>query len=198
MFISDEEIAFQQHGFIKKKLFKFAILLLIIASLNYGLFIFAKTDIIGKVLGSYQKCFYLLAFISAIYIMWDRDTYLPFLGRTIVPCNFFKDSIPANATKTITININKPNAKVVYWAADSTTNPSIINNYVRAYNDYSNSGVSTSDKNGIVKLLVREPQAYTVPVKGLLQPHVHFRICEGPGSLGSVKTIFLKDQKIVG
>ena len=85
MFISDEEIAFQQHGFIKKKLFKFAILLLIIASLNYGLFIFAKTDVIGKVLGSYQKCFYLLAFISAIKSLsvgaFQPDVLLPFNPR---------------------------------------------------------------------------------------------------------------------
>ncbi len=198
MFISDEQSVFQQHHFVKRKLFKFAILSLIIASLNIGISMIAKVDVLNKIIGSYEKYFYIIAFISALYIMWDRDTYLPFLGRTIIPCNFLKDSIPANATKIITINITKPNTKVLYWAADNTSNPSIINNYINAYNDFSNSGVATSDKNGIVKLAVREPQSYTVPYKGLLQPHVHFRICDGPGTLGRVKTIFLKDQKIVG
>jgi uncharacterized membrane protein YuzA (DUF378 family) len=198
MFISDEQAVFQQHHFIKRKLFKFAILALIIASLNIGISMIVKVDVLNKIIGSYEKYFYIIAFISALYIMWDRDTYLPFLGRTIIPCNFLKDSIPANATKIITINITKPNTKVLYWAADSSTNPSIVNNYINAYNDFSNSGVATSDKNGIIKLAVRDPQSYTVPYKGLLQPHVHFRICDGPGTLGRVKTIFLKDQKIVG
>ena len=198
MFISDEQAVFQQHHFVKRKLFKLAILSLIIASLNIGISMIAKVDVLNKIIGSYEKYFYIIAFISALYIMWDRDTYLPFLGRTIIPCNFLKDSIPANATKIITINITKPNTKVLYWAADNTSNPSVVNNYINAYNDFSNSGVATSDKNGIVKLAVRDPQSYTVPYKGLLQPHVHFRICDGPGTLGRVKTIFLKDQKIVG
>jgi len=200
MFISDENIAFQQHQFFKRKLFKFAMLLLIISSLNYGLFILFKLDIIGKIFSKYQKCFYLLVFVAAIYIMWDRDTYFPFLGRSILPCNILKDSIPSNTNKLITIDIKKPNAKVMFWAAEQSSNSQegLVNDYVTAYGDFTNSGVATSDKYGIVKIAVRSPQSYKVPFKGILEPHVHFRVCDGPGTLGRVKTIFLKDGKIIG
>lgn len=198
MFISDEQVALQQHHFVKRKMFKFAILLLIISSINIGISTITKVDIINKILGSYDKCFYVLSFISALYIMCDRDTYLPFLGRSIIPCSVLKDSIPSGATKIINVDIKKPNTKVLFWAAESLKDSSVINNYIDAYNDFSNSGVATSDANGIVKLSVRDPQSYTVPFKGLLQPHIHFRICDGLGTLGRVKTIFLKDQKIVG
>ena len=198
MFISDEQVALQQHHFIKRKMFKFAILLLIISSINIGISMIADVDILNKILGSYEKYFYILSFVSALYIMWDRDTYLPFLGRTIIPCNILKDSIPSDAIKIISVDIKKPNTKVLFWAAETLKNPSVVNNYIDAYNDFSNSGVATSDINGIVKFSVRDPQSYTVPFKGILQPHIHFRICDGLGTLGRVKTIFLNDQKIVG
>ena len=64
--------------------------------------------------------------------------------------------------------------------------------------DYENAGVATADPTGEAVLKVREPQAYTVPLKGRIEPHIHFRVCGDGGWMGHVKTVFLADGHIEG
>ena len=47
-------------------------------------------------------------------------------------------------------------------------------------------------------LKVREPQAYTVPFKGRLSPHVHYRVCGEAGWMGKINTVFLDKQPVEG
>jgi uncharacterized membrane protein YuzA (DUF378 family) len=100
--------------YIKKMLFKIAMVLLIIGGLNWlsvGTF---NTDLVRAVFGAglISDCIYILVGLAAVTIMCDRDTYLPFLGPTVVPCSVLQDRVPPGATKEVKI-IVKPNAKVI-------------------------------------------------------------------------------------
>jgi hypothetical protein len=59
---------------------------------------------------------------------------------------------------------------------------------------FANAGVTTADSNGFATLRVRHPQPYTVPLKGTLQPHVHYRVCRGGGMMDPVQTTFLSEE----
>jgi hypothetical protein len=48
-----------------------------------------------------------------------------------------------------------------------------------------------ADAAGNVELAVRSPQAYAVPMKGKLNPHVHYRVCRDDGMMERVETTFL-------
>jgi hypothetical protein len=171
-------------------------ILIIAGALNYILIYTSNKNVIESVFQSYTLFVYVLIGAAALYIMFDRDTYLPFLGRTIIPCDIFDNKTPENATTEISFNLNRPNAKVIYWASEPSTDTNKIVDYKEAYGQFLNSGIATSDANGNITLKVRPPQPYRVPIKGVLEPHIHFRICEGLGTLGRVKTIFLSDKRI--
>lgn len=138
----------------------------------------------------YVKYVYLLVGLSALYLLFNRDTYLPFLGKTAFPCGLLKEEIkPEDADTAITIK-TKPNSKVVYWASDTNlTNANL--GPKEAYNNYSNAGIALSDENGKATLEVRKPTRYTVPYNRLLQKHIHYRVCDGRGMLGKVQTVEL-------
>jgi protocatechuate 3,4-dioxygenase beta subunit len=92
-----------------------------------------------------------------------------------------------------------PGSKIFYWAAEPEMEAlKQIQDWKVAYANYENAGVATADQNGQAVLKVRTPQAYTVPFKGRIDPHIHFRICETSGMLGRIKTVFVKDGRVEG
>lgn len=186
--------------YIKKLLFKTAMILLIIGGLNWllvGVFDFNLVyAIFGK--NTVATLIYILVGISAIAIMFDRDTYLPFLGPMVAPCSVLENREPPGATKEIKV-IVKPNVKVIYWAAEpASDNLKNINSWKQAYLNYDNAGVATSNGEGIAILKIREPQGYKVPIKGILQPHVHYRVCGESGWMGKINTSFIHAKSIEG
>jgi hypothetical protein len=94
----------------------------------------------------------------------------------------------------------RPGAKVLYWTSEpNPTAGKEVPTWAVAYGEYDNAGVVEADSSGKAILRFRgPPQAYTVPMKGTLSPHVHFRVSEGNGFLGRVQTIFLKDGSVEG
>jgi len=133
-----------------------------------------------------------------VSIMFNRDTYLPFLGETVLPCTMIPERVPPGATKELRVPA-PPGSKVLYWAAEPAMEElKQIPDWQQAYNKFENAGVATTDSTGVAILKVRNPQPYLVPMKGRLEPHVHFRICDGTGMLGRVKTIFVGDERIEG
>ena len=130
---------------------------------------------------------YILIGLSMLYILFDRNTYLPFLGESVFPCSVLEETIPDGANELVKIKTS-PNVLVVYWAAetDSTTD----RGPQKAYGRYKNSGVVQSDKNGIAELSIRRPTGYTVPTRKL-KAHVHYRECINNNMLSEVKTIFV-------
>ena len=107
-------------------------------------------------------------------------------------CAAFSARTPDNANRDIDI-ITEPNTKVIYWASepkDASNNG--IANWNEAYGDYSNSGVSIADDKGRAILRIRgPPQSYKAPLKGTIQPHVHYRICQKNGMVGPVQIYFI-------
>jgi len=134
-----------------------------------------------------------LTVLAALYVGFRRDTYLPFLGETVMPCSLLKESVPEHADTEVTVSGLEPGAKVLYWASEPATNGlARINSWQRAYLEFANAGVTRVDASGHVTLRIRRPQPYTVPLKGRLESHVHWRVCKDGGFLGPVQTTLVE------
>ncbi len=186
--------------YYQKLAFKVAMVLVIVGALNWllvGLFQFNLVQtVLGK--GAFARSIYIFVGLAALVIMFDRDTYLPFLGPTVLPCASVPDRTPPGASKMVTVKA-PPGSKILYWAAEPEMESlRQIQTWKEAYAGYENAGVTTADSEGNAVLKVRTPQAYTVPFRGRLDPHIHFRICESSGMLGRIKTIFLSDGRVEG
>lgn len=177
---------------LHKKAHIIAMILVIIGSLNWGLVGTLNINLVESLFknGIIARTIYITIALAAASLMFHRDTYLPFLGTTVMPCSILSDRIPTGASETVTIHVT-PHAKVLYWATESSTaGLEHIQNWKKAYK-YENAGVATADGKGLAVLKIRKPQAYTVPFKGKLEPHVHYRECTHGKWLKKVKTVFL-------
>jgi uncharacterized membrane protein YuzA (DUF378 family) len=137
----------------------------------------------------HAKWIYTLIGLAALSLVFRRDIYLPFLGETIVPGGALAERTPQNANDQVTIT-TVPGAKVLYWASEpNPTQGKDVPNWDEAYSEFENSGVAIADGAGKAILRFRgPPQTYQVPIMGKLEPHVHFRICNKHGVMGSVQT----------
>ena len=187
--------------FLQKLLFKIAIILLIVGGLNWGAVAVMGAGFVEKLLGQKSvvaRGIYALVGLAALAIMFNRDTYLPFLGETVMPCSALVEQIPENADTKVEVKA-PAGSKVLYWAAEPETEKlKDLNDWRGAYLKYMNVGVTVANGDGVAELLVRNPQPYVVPFKGRLDPHIHFRICGPDGFLGRIKTVFLTDGRIEG
>ena len=186
--------------YIQKKVYMSAIVLLVIGALNWLLVGVFRVNLVELLLGKgiFARSIYLLVGLSALLVAFNRDTYLPFLGETLVPCSVLQNKTPPGATTQIQVSV-EPNSKVLYWAAEPETERlQTIQDWRKAYLSYENAGVTTADSDGIATLRVRRPQPYLVPWKGRLEPHIHFRVCGERGFLNRVKTVFLSDGHVEG
>jgi len=184
-------------NYIYKKIISIIVL---IGAINWGLeainlnfFRYITNNKISKEY-NIENILYIIVGLSGLFAMkffFTRDNMLPFLGDTVYPCTPLKEKTPLNHNKSVTINV-VPNSNVIYWAAESVLKENKNNKqdpWKIAYNNYENSGVVKSDKNGNAILKFRNPSAYTVPYKGLLKPHVHYRVCGNNGMLSRVETV---------
>lgn len=130
---------------------------------------------------------YIIVGLCALYIAFKKETWLPFLGKTVLPGTLIPLSTPHNADTIVTVKV-KPNSKVVYWAAL----PKGLNPDVKvAYDDYSNSGAVMSDNNGLAKLPILVGSGYVVPSGRKIERHVHYRISDMEyGMLSKIHTKF--------
>ena len=137
---------------------------------------------------------YLAILTAGLYFILKRNFYLPFLGRTVYPCEQDMDveeSRPANWDIRKEIKTT-PKSKVIYWAAKS--NKKHYDTPEEAYGKFPNKGVTRSDNKGNATLYVKKPSGYTVNRFGFnkeLEPHIHYRICLGGGLLSQVKTSYV-------
>jgi uncharacterized membrane protein YuzA (DUF378 family) len=179
--------------YVKKLLFQIATVLLIIGGLNWLSFGLFDVNLVKEVFGNgfLATLIYVLVGVSALAIMFDRDTYLPFLGPMVAPCSVLEDRSPPGATKSIKVIVS-PTTKILYWAAEPDTDKlKTLKTWKNAYLNYDNAGVTTSNADGIAILKVRDPQSYKVPFKGQLNPHVHYRVCGEAGWMGRINTTFV-------
>lgn len=153
----------------------FARLLLIIGGLNYflkstiniDLFTFIKNRFIVKIIS-------LLIGISALYFMFNRDYYLPFLGECIIPITTKKPT--ENLTK-IKLSGLPPNTIVMAWGAQS--NNKIYEDPFEAYGNYLNTEITQSNERGEAIIELPCPSEYIVNKFGImkrkLNRHIHYR-----------------------
>ena len=133
-----------------------------------------------------------LMLLVALWVGLNLYSYLPFLGPTVMPCSLLANRIPDHADTEVRVDGLKPGATVMYWATEPATDGlARIKDWRQAYLDYANAGVTRADGAGVAVLVIRKPQPYTVPVKGRVESHVHWRVCEGGGMLGPVQTTML-------
>ena len=60
-----------------------------------------------------------------------------------------------------------------------------------AYADFSNSGVVTSDSNGVAELSILPGSSYTVPFNKKIRKHVHYRELDNRlGMMGELRTVY--------
>lgn len=185
--------------YLSKMVHKVAVVLLVVGALNWGLVGGFRINLVERLLGKGSigaRIIYILVGIAALSVAFNRDTYLPFLGESVFPCSVLPDQVPAGATRTVQVKV-EPHSKVVYWASEPADGND-VKNYKDAYRQYLNAGVATADMTGVATLKVREPQPYTVPFKGRLDSHVHFRVCGPEGFIGRIKTVFLADGRVEG
>lgn len=182
-----------------KKLFMFSMALLIVGALNWLAIGVAGVNVLEAFVGRFvARILYVLVGLAALAIAFNRDTYLPFLGETVMPCSIISEQIPKGADTSLTVNVT-PGATVLYWAAEPETEGlKKIGDWRKAYLKFMNAGVVKANSQGEAVLLVRAPQPYTVPWKGRLEPHVHFRVCGGDGMLARIKTVFVADGRVEG
>jgi uncharacterized membrane protein YuzA (DUF378 family) len=183
--------------YVQHKLYAVAVLLLVVGGLNWGYVAFTGKDFVTYALGkgALANAIFLFVGIAAIAIAFFRDTYLPFLGPTVMPCGVLQTVTPEGADYEVRVFV-KPGAKVLYWAAEPENKDlQVIQDWRQAYLTYRNAGVTVADENGNATLRVRTPQAYTVPMKGALSQHVHYRVCLGEGFMGRVETVTLDGKE---
>lgn len=177
---------------IMKKLEMLTFLLIIVGALNWGLigvFKFNLVEFVAKyTFKDLETTIYILVGIAAVFHLFSRNFYLPFLGDMAFPCNSMVQKVPENATLSVKVQ-TKPNVNVIYWAAEENDN--VQKNPWVAYAEYSNAGVTRSDVNGIATLRFRNPASYKVKGNMTLKPHVHYRVCIEPGMLEEVRTVYL-------
>jgi uncharacterized membrane protein YuzA (DUF378 family) len=165
--------------------------LVLIGAINVGLTAMGYNIIqsIGDTLGivPFAKVVSIIIGLAAIKLTLCRNTWLPFLGQSVLPGALISVKANTNKTDTVVTVKTKPNSKIAFWAAlPKGDTPDVIT----AYGDYSNSGVVMSDKDGVAKLNILAGSRYTVPPCCRVIPrHVHYRVVGLPhGMVGSVKT----------
>jgi len=184
----------QDKKMLKGYLKMLPIVLVLVGALNWGLVGTMQFDLVQYLARSVQipqvaTALYVAVGLAAVYLASKRDTYLPFLGKSVFPCGPLVEKAPSDADVSVTVQV-QPNSNVVYWASEP--NQDIYANPWIAYDKYANSGVARSDVTGKAVLKVRSPGGYKVNKFGVfekaLKPHVHYRVCTYDGMMGPVQT----------
>jgi len=182
---------------IEKKLFAVCLFLLVFSGLNWGTFAIFKTDIVSSLLGKgslSSRVFFIVVAVAALYVGVSRDTYLPFLGQTVIPCSLLQERTPEKADLKVRILAPK-GRKVLYWAANPEQNEKApLKDWREAYGHFENAGIAVAGDDGSALLQVQRPQTYWVPPGRKLEPHVHYRICSDDGMMGPVRSLFIEER----
>lgn len=135
-------------------------------------------------------CIYVV--LAAVWLMFQRDTYLPFLGSAVLPSSVLVDDrVPEGANTELSLALNVADGiKVIYWGAEPST--SVIENPWDAYEKYTNVGVATVHK-GAVVIKFKCPAEYKVAMGAKkLKRHIHYRLCcTKQAMMGPVETVYV-------
>ena len=128
----------------------------------------------------------LVAVASVLYLVFDRDSYLPFLGECVLPTSLLAAKTPQDATFTVDVHAHPGATHIMYWASESGAG--LAPNPYDAYGNFSNAGIVKATSAGITTLPVRCPRQYTAGGRTLPR-HVHYRSIYKSGIAGPVQTV---------
>ena len=120
---------------------------------------------------------FLVILIIAVagYMIFKKDTFLPFLGISFLPNTLIiGEKVPQGANIEYVLDMKgyENGTRVVYWAANKTDK--IIEDPFEAYKDYHNAGVAiVSNDKAVIKVFC--PDKYKVH-GNVLDKHFHYRI----------------------
>lgn len=141
----------------------------------------------------WKKVASLVVGVSACWLLFQRDTYLPFLASAVLPSTVLvEDRVPEGANTELTISLNNvaDGTKIIYWGAEPSTK--VIDNPWDAYQKYTNVGVATIHK-GSATIKFKCPAEYKVAM-GVkkLKRHIHYRLCCTKQAMtGPVETMYV-------
>lgn len=127
------------------------------------------------------KIIAVIIIIAAFYVASNRNTYLPFLGKTVVPPILFQQEItPEGATEVFVIHLDKnieDGTRLIYWGAESTNKNNIRTDPFEAYGNYSNTGITTvSDSKATVYFHCPDIYKAGTIYKKTIDRHIHYRL----------------------
>ena len=186
-----------QYLIIKRN--KLLMKLVMFGAINVGLTAFGFNIIeivnnqLNKIVGRelyLDKIMYVLITLAAIKLSFRRTTFTPYLGYAAFPSQVFVND-KKNELGTIDVPVYvKPNTRVAYWGTLPRTTP-YVPSVVEAYGDFSNSGVVTSDSNGLALLSILPGTSYLVNSGEEYPRDIHYRELEiGYDMMGKLKTIY--------
>ena len=156
-----------------------SIIILLVFSVVYSLLILLSYNIYPMI-----KILSIIVLIASIYIGANRNTYLPFLGRSVIPpAVFLQEKVPHGSNVSYILTLTDENAVdgayVLYWGAlhADVKNDKPKPNPIEAYGDYSNTGiVRVKDKKAT--LFFNCPGKYNVGsvISQTLERHIHYRV----------------------
>jgi uncharacterized membrane protein YuzA (DUF378 family) len=147
-----------------------------------------------------DRIIYVVVAVSAVALAVQRDTWLPFLGNSVLPGAVVPLKKNMGDT-TVDVKVTQ-GAKVAYWAAEPETKvgasekgASESNKAVplvrAAYDQFENSGVVVANDQGMATLVFNKGTSYIVPSGRKLESHVHYREFGEDGMMGPVKSVFV-------
>jgi hypothetical protein len=165
-----------------------------LAVLLFSLY-FAIGSIIAKGIQLRYKFISAVVLAAGLWLLFRRDTYLPFLGPAAFPTTaIVPELVPKDANIQVSIPIAGAAAgtKIIYWAAHADDGK-VVGHPFDAYSKYENTGVATI-KDGLAVIKLHCPARYRVPMQAApLRRHVHYRLCcEPEGMLGPIQTVWIK------
>ena len=181
--------------------------LVLIGALNWGFHTFGYNlvEMLNRFLSGVFKrrlpldrIIYVVVAISALILAFQRDTWLPFLGESVLPGAVL--TLKTNSGDTSVDVHVKPSTKVAYWAAKPAeskpeskpeSDADVVPPVKAAYDDFENSGVVVANEQGVAKLVFNKGTSYIVPSGRKIESHVHYREFGEDGMMGPVKSVFV-------
>ena len=166
-----------------------AMILILGYSMFYAILVMMYPNIL-----SILKLISIIVIVFCIYLIVNKNTFLPFLGSTVMPPILFtQDITPHGASETYVLNLeNVPDGtRVIYWGAlssdDTKASPT------EAYGDYSNTGV-TGVKENKATIYFNCPGEYNVSeFSKTIKRHIHYRLIQPDSPMMSqVYTTYVK------
>lgn len=139
------------------------IIFILIGALNWGSvglfnynFINELTSIFGSLAINIEKTLYVLVGLSAIFLLFRRETYLPMTGEMAIAPFLSVDYKPTIDEPLIyTIENLPPDTRVIYWTSKGLLKNNLNPLYI--YADYFYTGITTVDENGKAELFTEKP-----------------------------------------